>query len=371
MRKQCGLSSTITSADYFSDRWNLSSGQLVFWFAIVSLRIAFVPLWTLPYVPIVSPLYEEGHAWIRTRRHSIAIVVHVVAGSIALLAAGLQFDVHLRRRAKTAHRIVGYVYIVNGVACLAALQLLQNVVGSGKASPPQPSFALQTMVLFSSAVWLVAVALAVLNVRRGEIAAHKRWMKRALAALIVPITQRVIDHGFAQIVHPCVSVYLLVRTAVAESTLDPFRLFSETRLVTGERVLSFNAFGRVQTWVFGISAWGGILGNLMICERSIADGIEWDAMGRVPVWFKRPIYTHLLRLDSAVVEDIIGDSLEADRAEREARRAKAALRIAATESAQAEGGLDAAESGKDEGVEAEDAEEEDAAQMLLVTRSAS
>ena len=286
-----------------------NSGQVVFYFGLVSLRIVFLPiLWTtLPYVPVLSPLYGQGYAWASSVRTTHAIKVHILFGSIALMCAPLQFDSTLRRRNKALHRFVGYIYIVSGFICIAALQYLHHVVGAGKSCdrPGQrcePSFAIQSMMDASSIIWLVAVVCAVWTVRRGEIAAHQRWMKRALAALTVPITQRIVDYGTTTFLYPLVAAWMVLATSVRERTFSPAVLWDESRFDTGERVLTLNGFGRTQVEVFGFSAWVGLLFNVIVVERSIArGGQELDGMGKPPPWAKRLLY-RLLRAELEEVD---------------------------------------------------------------------
>jgi uncharacterized membrane protein len=304
----------LDGANFFGTKY---SGQIVFYFGLASLRIVFLPiLWTtIPYVPILSPLYDQGYAWASSARTTHAIKVHILFGSIALVCAPLQFDSTLRRRNKPFHRVVGYIYIVSGFICIVHLQYLHHVVGAGKSCdwPSQrcePSFAIQTMMDASSIIWLVAVVCAVWTVRRGEIAAHQRWMKRALAALTVPITQRIIDYGTTIALFPFLAAWMVLATSVRDRTLSPVTLWDESRFETGERILTFSGFGRTQVEVFGFSAWAGLLFNMVAVERSIAlGGQALDGLGVLPPWAQRPLY-RLLRADVEEVDAADADARE-------------------------------------------------------------
>ena len=76
-------------------------------FALYALRIMIVPLWSsIPYIPIVSPLYRQGEHWIATQPRTLAIILHVLSGSTALLCGGRQLNRELRHRNKPLHRLV-------------------------------------------------------------------------------------------------------------------------------------------------------------------------------------------------------------------------------------------------------------------------
>lgn len=120
-------------------RWFLEFGQLAFaaeggllgticWvFIMFSARIFVTPLWTWTFIPVLSPLYGHGPGWAETTVRQTAILCHVFCGMGMLACATMQFDQQMRKSSARMHRASGYLYVVFGVGCVAALQPLRAV----------------------------------------------------------------------------------------------------------------------------------------------------------------------------------------------------------------------------------------------------
>ena len=103
----------------------------------------------------------------------VALYVHIVAATVALLIAPFQLSARLRRRARRAHRVAGRVYL-GGVAvgALAGLVLL-----------PFNSAGLTGVFGFGglAAVWAYSGWRALRAIRDGDVAGHQGWMIRSVA----------------------------------------------------------------------------------------------------------------------------------------------------------------------------------------------
>ena len=104
-----------------------------------------------------------------------AILCHIVCGIGMLLCGALQFNQRVRKVYPRRHRVSGYLYIAFGVGCLAALRPLRSSTAKGHG------FVATCFVEVASLMWLCATARALLHVKRGEYAQHRRWMLRSLA----------------------------------------------------------------------------------------------------------------------------------------------------------------------------------------------
>jgi hypothetical protein len=75
-------------------KWNnwwlhLSFEELaIAFFCLYASRLLLTPLWTIPYIPYVSPIYKQGMHWAASPTRKAAILVHITLG-IVMLAAGV------------------------------------------------------------------------------------------------------------------------------------------------------------------------------------------------------------------------------------------------------------------------------------------
>lgn len=132
--------------------------------------------YALPGQPLAPPLPN-----LSLQRE--VLVVHAVCGGLALLLGPWQFSARLRARRPEWHRVIGWVYagcvLVGG---LCSLPLAAHAMGGPLA---QWGFGLLGMA------WLVTIASALVLVRAGRIAAHRRWMLRGFALTAAGISLRV------------------------------------------------------------------------------------------------------------------------------------------------------------------------------------
>ena len=141
-------------------------------FALYALRIFIVPLWDLPYIPILSPLYGQGQVWLETHERTLAILLHVGSGSIALLCGARQFNRTLRHRKPALHRLLGRVYVFAGLTCVCSLFPLWGTMGRGTSK--EPSKLVQSMTLVTNTFWVIATATAVRHAREGRFEQHRK-----------------------------------------------------------------------------------------------------------------------------------------------------------------------------------------------------
>ena len=147
--------------------------QAAGFFALYALRIFIVPLWDSPYyIPVLSPLYGQGKVWLETHERTLAILVHVGSGSIALLCGVRQFNRTLRHRKPALHRVLGRVYVVAGLICVCSLVPLWSTIGRGTSK--QPSRLVQGMTLVTNTCWVIATASAVRHARAGRYEQHRK-----------------------------------------------------------------------------------------------------------------------------------------------------------------------------------------------------
>jgi uncharacterized membrane protein len=114
--------------------------------------------------------------------HYALLVAHIATASVALAIGPLQFVPRIRAN-RPVHRAIGRTYVVAVV--LSALVGIPVAILSGRLLT-------QVGLTIPFVLWLVTAALAVAAIRRGDVAAHRRWMVRNYALTFLAITARVL-----------------------------------------------------------------------------------------------------------------------------------------------------------------------------------
>ncbi|HEY0686652.1 MAG TPA: DUF2306 domain-containing protein [Steroidobacter sp.] len=106
------------------------------------------------------------------------LFLHIVTGSLALIAGAIQLCLAFLRRTTTLHRVMGRVYVATVfVSCVASLMVLQDgsVIG--------PAWVALLVILASCALLFTACGL--LEARRRRWQRHAAWMIRSYMAMMV------------------------------------------------------------------------------------------------------------------------------------------------------------------------------------------
>lgn len=116
-------------------------------------------------------------------RHPVLAYLHIAPGVVYLLGVPLQLWSRFRARYPRAHRRIGRVVLAAG----ATTGVFGVVFGT--LFPFGGLLEATAAVLFGT-YFLVALALALRAVRRGDIIRHRRWMIRAFAVALAVGTAR-------------------------------------------------------------------------------------------------------------------------------------------------------------------------------------
>ena len=130
----------------------------------------------LPHVPFPAEIDNFG-------QRRLALSLHALGGAIALLAGPLQFVPPFRESNWTRHRLLGWIY------CSAAL--LGWCSSLWIAPHSQTGWVASSGFLTLGAAWIVATALAVRFILRGDAIRHRCWMIRSYALTAAAITLRI------------------------------------------------------------------------------------------------------------------------------------------------------------------------------------
>ncbi|MEU7897888.1 DUF2306 domain-containing protein [Nonomuraea sp. NPDC049152] len=144
------------------------------------VAIAFVAFSLPPYVSLdpaqsrVPPPYPWYYA---------VLSVHVVLGSIAMLACCLQVWPWFRQRHRRAHRVVGRVYVLIQLPAGVLALVLAWVTPFGPVA--------MASSLLMAPLWMACTITGWRMARQRRFAEHRRWMVRSFALTMSIITNRI------------------------------------------------------------------------------------------------------------------------------------------------------------------------------------
>jgi len=254
-------------------------------FCLFVARLLVIPLWTMePFIPVLSPAYGQGQNWLSSAARTVALLSHISLG-IVMLCAGLhqlQRDevsrlpatsdlcpsrsLLLRKRFARWHRPIGRLYVLSGMGVIVSLQVLLPTLGQGVSQ--DPNVLLVALMETCCVVWLLAVFSALLCIRRGNIALHRRLMRLSYAVTLMPMTQRFLH------------LMLVPLSLLVVSAMGAIK-GRATWLDTRDYVWSLPGYGRADDAMLPFSSWLGLLLNLGLLglddrrrSRVPADGTE-------------------------------------------------------------------------------------------------
>ncbi|MCR3752218.1 DUF2306 domain-containing protein [Lentzea californiensis] len=156
------------------------------WMALVALVVAFLVYALPPYFDLdpaksLSPIVEGSSI------HYPLLILHIVAGTLALLTACLQMSSWVRSRHPRLHRTSGIIYIFGGALPVAVTTpVLLMFSGEIAAGPGRVGrFVLGLLLLLST---IVAYRLA----RRHRYADHRRYMIYSFALIMDGVGTRLV-----------------------------------------------------------------------------------------------------------------------------------------------------------------------------------
>lgn len=162
------------------------------WFAFVGGEAIFMYVIGSPdhYDPVFRHKYVGEHA---------VVLIHGMAGVVALVFGPLQFWTALRQRAAMLHRAIGFIYLFAvAVAALTGLPMSLRAFGGlfGRLG-----------FCTISVAWLVSAGLALSSARRHDFAAHRAWMLRNYALTFGAVQLRVYLFAFQSAGIPFTTIY--------------------------------------------------------------------------------------------------------------------------------------------------------------------
>jgi uncharacterized membrane protein len=139
------------------------------------------------------------------------LIPHGLGGSIALLLGTMQFSSRIRRRYIHLHRRIGQAYIA-GTFVAAPVAIWMAFINS--------PWCLVPFTIVQATTWMLFTFFAYVCIRRGAVTAHREWMTRSYAVVLIFLEGRVLmavpalaRHGMDAVVlvnWGCLAVTLVV-----------------------------------------------------------------------------------------------------------------------------------------------------------------
>src|SRR5207248_1925887 len=112
----------------------------------------------------------------------ILTLIHIIPGLMLVILLPFQFSRTFRNRHLRAHRWMGRTVMILGLIIgLSALPMSRRPIGGALEL---------SAILFFDSFFLLALTLAFLHIRRGEIALHREWVIRAMSIALGVTTVR-------------------------------------------------------------------------------------------------------------------------------------------------------------------------------------
>lgn len=135
----------------------------------------------------VKPDVVHNFAW-RT-----SFYIHITGGTLALITAPFQLIPSLRKKYINVHRKLGKIYV-------AAILFIGAPAGFYMAFFANGGMPASAGFIILSLLWAYTTYKGLYHMRKGEIAAHRRWMLRSFALTFAAVTLRlwvpVLSYGF-------------------------------------------------------------------------------------------------------------------------------------------------------------------------------
>lgn len=151
------------------------------WWAILILSL-LVAAYGASYV-VRGDAAFVGELAASFRARPWGIISHAAFGTLALLAAPLQFRADLRARHRRLHRTLGKLYV--GAAFGTGATGLFMAAFSFGGAVTHLGFGLLAVLVMAT------TGMAFARIRAGDVAAHRAWMVRSFALIFAGVTLRI------------------------------------------------------------------------------------------------------------------------------------------------------------------------------------
>ena len=159
--------------------------QMLFWTPVISLSLLLVYN-TLPYFSFSKSFsfIEERSFLFQSKFYSTCFYTHILAGSICITTALIQFSRYILKKSKAIHRWSGNLYVFVVLFLGAPTGLYMSFFAKG-------SFWERVLFMFMAVWWFFTTYYGLSTILKKNVLAHKIWMIRSYAMAMTAVTFRV------------------------------------------------------------------------------------------------------------------------------------------------------------------------------------
>lgn len=192
------------------------------WLLVIAISAEFLSTVYGKYANLDSGAYAmfvERHGWLWT---------HLSGGVLTLVLGPLQFLTNWNRTRPRLHRWIGRTYITGLLIAVA------GAVGLISTSPAP--FEIRAAFASTALAWTVTALVALVAIRVGLVARHRRWMIRNYLVTLAPVLFRIMLYSYVGAGHLPSPIAIAVMLVL--SWLVPQLIYSGLLVVKGQRSLT-------------------------------------------------------------------------------------------------------------------------------------
>ena len=152
---------------------------------------------TIPYFQLrddvaflrIKQVVLDNRVW------KMAFYIHVFSACFSLLAGFTQFSNQLRNRQPNLHRWMGYMYVTVILGLAGPSGLVMSIYANG-------GFYSQIAFTSLSILWILFTARGVVEIKKGNMVNHQKFLLRSYALTLSAITLRLWKLGLALTLQP-------------------------------------------------------------------------------------------------------------------------------------------------------------------------
>ena len=157
--------------------WSLLLAYAFFCYLMLQITLQYIPLDTdVAFLRIKQDYVGMPH-------YRWAFFIHAYTAMLVLPAGFTQFSGYIRKKLARLHRVGGWIYIVFTVVLAGPSGLVIALYANGGISS-QIAFSLLAVL------WISFTLIAIIQLKKGNYMAHRKWMIRSFALALSAITLR-------------------------------------------------------------------------------------------------------------------------------------------------------------------------------------
>jgi hypothetical protein len=159
--------------------------KMLFWTPIAGFSLLLIYN-TLPYFSFSKDFsfIEERSFLFKNNFYTACFYIHILAGSLCIATALIQFSRYILKKSKAIHRISGKIYVAVVLFLGAPTGLYMSFFAKG-------SFWERSLFMFMAGWWFVTTLYGLTTIHKRNVLAHKIWMMRSYSMAMTAVTFRV------------------------------------------------------------------------------------------------------------------------------------------------------------------------------------